>query len=380
MVMTSTSSMRSTSTGKPTPVFYVGFDPGSGITTLYVSPEDNLDQVWTLSAPSLVSDGNLTDLANIRGKDLEDAPASALRKGEYVLSIEEAGQTREYYVGELTKHGMNADDALGDPNRYWSSHSRLRLLALAAAAIPENQFELRVVTALPVTLYKVKENRGRVKQALQGYYRFTFNGKPKEVVVKVGAVTMEGMGALTAHGEGLGEEAIIDIGKRTVDLVAAEQRVPQPNRCQGDPNLGVGKVIDEIIRVVQQRYKRVISETLATDLLYTYAHDQMLPEVTTDDANVPPEQLHAIIKEAILKQGRAINVFIAKTWNQEGGTLASNFRKVYLVGGGAHYFAESVRKHIKKASVPSDPELANARGYLDLSLGLEEVKAMVWEL
>ena len=174
------------------------------------------------------------------------------------------------------------------------------------------------------------------------------------MVVKVGTVTMEGMGALTAYGEGIGEEAIIDVGKRTVDLIAAEQRVPQPNRCAGDPNLGVGKAIDEIIRVIQQRYKRVITEAIATDLLHAYAHDQMLPEVTTDDANVPPEHLHSIIKEAIMKQGRAINVFIAKTWNQEGGTLASNFRKVYLVGGGAHYFAESVRKHIKKASVPSE--------------------------
>lgn len=380
MVMTSSYSMRSASAGRPTPVFYVGFDPGSGITTLYVSPEDNLDQVWTISAPSLVSDGNLADLANIRGRDVDDSPASALRKGEYALSIEEAGQTREYYVGDLSKHGLNADDALGDPNRYWSSHSRLRLLALAAATIPENQFELRVVTALPVTLYKVKENRNRVKQALQGYYRFTFNGKPKEVVVKIGTVTMEGMGALTAYGDGIGEEAIIDIGKRTVDLIAVEQRVPDPKRCAGDPNLGVGKAIDEVIRIIQQRYRRVLTEELATDLFHAYAHDQMLPEVTTDDANVPPEQLHAIIKEAVTKQGRAINVFIAKTWNQEGGTLASNFRKVHLVGGGAHYFAESVRKHIKKASVPGDhPELANAHGYLDLSLGLEEVRAMIWD-
>ncbi len=380
MVMTSSYSMRSESRGRPMSVFYVGYDPGSGISTLYVSPEENLDQVWTISAPSLVSDGNLADLANIRGRDVEDSAASCLRKGEYALSIEEAGQTREYYIGDLTRHGLNADDALGDPNRYWSSHSRLRLLALAAATIPEHQFELRVVTALPVTLYKVKENRNRVKQALQGYYRFTFNGKPKEVVIKVGTVTMEGMGALTAYGEGIGEEAIVDIGKRTVDLIATDSRVPDPQRCAGDPNLGVGKVIDEVIRVIQQRYRRVLTEELATDLLYAYAHEQMLPEVTTDDANVPPEQLHAIIKEAVAKQGRAINTFIAKTWNQEGGTLASNFRKVFLVGGGAHYFVESVRKHIKKASVPVDPELANARGYLDLSLGLEEVKALVWDL
>jgi len=378
--MTSSYSQHFTSIGRPMPVFYVGFDPGSGVTTLYISPEENLDQVWTLSAPSLVSDGNLADLANIRGRDVEASPASALHKGEYALSLEEGGQVREYYIGELTKHGLNADDALGDPNRYWSHHSRLRLLALAAAIIPENVFELRVVTALPVTLYKIKENRNRVKQALQGYHRFTFNGRHKEVVVKVGTVTMEGMGALTAYSEGTGEEAIIDIGKRTVDLIAVEGRVPDPKRCAGDANLGVGKAIDEVIRVIQQRYHRVLSEELATELFYAYAHEQMLPEITTDDANVEPAQLHAIIKEAVTKQGRAINTFIAKTWNQEGGTLASNFRKVFLVGGGAHYFAETIRKHVKKASVPTDPELANARGYLDLSLGLQEVKALVWDL
>jgi Actin like proteins N terminal domain len=362
------------------PVYYAGYDPGSGNTTLFVSPADDLSQVWTITAPSFVSDGNLIDLANMRGRDLDEPPSSALKVNEYAISMEEAGKEREFYVGDLAvKQGSNPDDALADPNRYWGLHSRLRLLALACAIIPEQSFELRIVTALPVTLYKIgKEYRAKVKEGLQNTYRFTYNGKPREVVVKIGAVIMEGIGALVACSEGTGEEAIIDIGKRTIDLVAAEDKSPQTQYCHGNPNLGVGKVADELARVILQKYKRKMSPTLATDLLYAYAHDERLPEVSTEDANVPPDQLHAIIREAITKQGRAINTFINSSWNQEGSTIASNFRKVYLIGGGAYYFAESIRKIIKKATVPTLPEEANVRGYLSLALGLEEAKPTVW--
>jgi hypothetical protein len=366
---------------KALPVYYVGYDPGSGTTTLFVSPEEELNQIWTITAPSFVSDGNLVDLANMRGRDLDEPPALALKEGEYAITIEEAGKEREYYIGDLAvKQGTNPDDALADPNRYWGLHSRLRLLALACAIIPEHTFELRIVTALPVTLYKIgKENRAKVKEGLQNHYRFCFNGKQKEVTIKVGAVIMEGIGALIAVGEGQGEEAIIDIGKRTIDLVAAEDQSPQTQYCHGNANLGVGKVIDEVTRVILQKHKRAINPTLATDLLYAYAHDERLPEITTEDANVPPDRLHVVIQEAIAKQGRSINQFINKSWNEEGSTVASNFRRVYIVGGGAHYFAESIRKIIKKATVPTLPEEANPRGYLDLALGLEEAKPTIWK-
>jgi hypothetical protein len=367
-------------------IYYAGYDPGSGTSSLFASPEEDLKEILTISAPSFIADGNLAELANMRGHDLDASPASCLKENEYALSIEEAGKVREYYMGDLAlKQGSNADDALADPDRYWSkqfhSHSRIRLLGLAAACISEDRFELRLVTALPVSLYKLgKEYRARVKEALQGTYRFDFNGRQKEITIKVGAVIMEGIGALIAVAEegGEGEIGIIDIGRRTVDLVAAEDKSPMTRFCAGDPDLGVSRIVEELTRVILQQYKRRISPLLANDLLSAYAHDERLPEVSTADANVPPDRLHAIIRESIVKQGRAINTFISKVWNQEGSTVGANYRAVYLVGGGAYYFAESIRQIIQKAVVPTLPEEANVRGYLDLCLGLEAVKPTIW--
>src|SRR5207245_10327475 len=111
----------------------------------------------------------------------------------------------------------------------------------------------RVVTARPVTLYRTKENRTLVKKALEGWYPFRFNGRDREVLIKVGAVVMEGMGALIQYGEETGKQAVIDIGERTIDLLAADGQTPLGNLSSGDI-LGVGQIADELIREVRQQY------------------------------------------------------------------------------------------------------------------------------
>ena len=227
MTMTATS-MRYSS-AKSSPAYYAGYDPGSRIATLCLCPEDTLDELpLALSVPSIVGDGLVADLINTRTTtDPEASLASLLKKHEYVIEYE--GQ--EYYIGELAeKEGKNATTALGVSERYWSPHSLLLLLTLAAALIAERQFELRVVTALPVTLYRTKENRSLVKKALEGWYPFRFNGRDREVVIKVGAVVMEGMGAFICYGEETGKQAVIDIGERTSRGYRPESRLPWVNR------------------------------------------------------------------------------------------------------------------------------------------------------
>jgi hypothetical protein len=358
-------------------VYYAGYDPGSRIATLYLAPEDHLDDLpLALSVPSILGDGSVADLVNTRTTTDPNAQLSSLlKKHEYVLEYE--GQ--EYYAGKLAEQeGKNPTTAHGVSDRYWSRHCLLLLLTLAAALIPERQFELRVVTALPVTLYKTKENRVLMKKVLEGWYPFRFNGRDREAVVKVGAVVMEGMGALIQHGEETGKQAVIDIGERTVDLVAADGQTPLSNLCDGDI-LGVGQVADELVREIKGRYKRVLSSIEAHEQLYAYANGKPLPRLAANQQPIPADEIRSIIDRAIARVGRAINLYIAQKWNQEGGTVASNFSPVLLIGGGAHYFEQTIRTLIPLVDLPEDPEDANSRGYLDLAFSLEDVKAAIWE-
>ncbi len=376
MTMTAPS-MRFSTARSASAVYYAGYDPGSRIATLYLAPEDHLDELpLALSVPSIVGDGLVTDLVNTRTTTDPNAPlASLLKKHEYVIEYE--GQ--EYYVGELAeKEGKNATTAHGASDRYWSRHSLLLLLTLAAALIPERKSELRVVTALPVTLYRTKENRSLVKNALEGWYPFRFNGRDREIVVKVGAVVMEGMGALIQYGEETGKQAAIDIGERTIDLVAADGQTPLASLCDGDI-LGVGQIADELIREIKQRHKRILSSLEAHEQLYAYANGKPLPRLAANQQPIPTDEISGIIDKAIARVGRAINLYIAQKWNQEGGAVASNFSPVLLIGGGAHYFEQTIRTLIPLVDLPEDPEDTNPRGYLDLALSLEDVKATIWE-
>ncbi len=376
MTMTAPS-MRFSTARSVSAVYYAGYDPGSRIATLYLCAQDHLDELpLALSVPSIVGDGSVADLVNMRTTTDPSAPLSSLlKKHEYVLECE--GQ--EYYVGKLAEQeGNNPTTAHGVSNRYWSRHCLLLLLTLAADLIPERQFELRIVTALPVTLYRAKENRTLVKKALEGWYPFRFNGRDREAVVKVGAVVMEGIGALIHHGEEVGRQAVIDIGERTIDLVAADGQTPLSNMCDGDI-LGVGQIADELIREIKQRYRRILSSIEAHEQLYAYANSKPLPRLSANQQPIPADEIRSIIDRAITRVGRAINLYIAQKWNQEGGTVASNFSPVLLIGGGAHYFEQTIRTLIPLVELPEEPEDANSNGYLALSLSLEDVKATVWE-
>jgi len=376
MTMTAPS-MRFSTARSASAVYYAGYDPGSRIATLYLCAEDRPDELpLVLSVPSIVGDGLVADLVNTRATTDPNAPlASLLKKHEYVLEYE--GQ--EYYVGNLAEQeGKNPTAAHGVSNRYWSRHCLLLLLTLATDLIPERQFELRVVTALPVTLYKAKENRLLVKKALEGWYPFRFNGRDREIVVKVGAVVMEGMGALIQYGEETGKQAVIDIGERTIDLVAADGQTPLASLCDGDI-LGVGQIADELIREIKQRYKRILSSIEAHEQLYACANSKPLPRLAANQQPIPADDIRGIIDKAIARVGRAINLYIAQKWNQEGGTVASNFSPVLLIGGGAHYFEQTIRMLIPLVDLPEDPEDANPKGYLDLALSLQDVKAIIWE-
>jgi hypothetical protein len=241
---------------------------------------------------------------------------------------------REYVLGM----GDN-DYFLGDPNRYWSEHSRLLLLALASILIPERSFELRIVTALPVTLY-TRENREQVKKALEGYYRFSFSTqgsheRDREVTIKVGYVGMEGQGILVHCGDASSEQAVFDIGERTFGLIVASGQKLLVSHCYGNKELGVRLLVDDLQSLAKQ-YRKVIKTDKAHEILYAYANNEPLPPLQW----ITEESLSNEISTSIQPAGRALSNFISQHLTSDGETVAGSFDRVYLAGGGVYLLSQ----------------------------------------
>jgi hypothetical protein len=359
--------------------YYAGFDPGSGAATLQVIPVDDIEMAQDIcTIPSIIADVDMSKVLD-RG-DVDATLAKVLRKDEYAITMSDGSS---YALHDLAiKEGRNATDALGAADRYWSNHSRILLLALACMLIPERSFELRLVTALPVSLY-TKENRKRVKEKLSGYYRFSFSTKcrdykDREVYVKVGYVGMEGQGILIHGGAQNGMQAIVDIGERTTDVVTADGQQLLTNRCKGD-EIGVGQIVDDL-NTYAHTFGRRLSTTTAHDILRAYAHGKSLPRIVTDKGDLPESGMLNVIEKSIKKAGRSLNMLISSALNAEGANVASDYDMIYLAGGGAHYFEDTVKTLVGRVERVNDPELANARGYADLAISLEEVRPEIWEM
>jgi hypothetical protein len=359
-----------------TTVYYAGFDPGSGEATLLLSSADGIEPGQNLlSIPSFIADGNATGLLESRSRIDGQTLAQVLRPDEYVIQYKD----QDYYVGQLAiADGTNATNALGNKGRYSGLHSQMLLLALCAALIPETDVELRLVTALPVKLYD-KENRQAVKRNLEGYYRYMANGVERELVVKVGAVIMEGQGVLIHCGDEENEaHSVIDIGERTMDLVAIDAAGNPLRSFCGGAVLGVGQVVDELQESIRGNYGRLITTSMAHKVLRAYAHDETLPVIKVNNRPIPSDFVESIVEKAIERVGRTINDFIGSKWNVEGATIGSNFSNIYVAGGGAYYFTKIIQRQLLAAQMIDCPEHANVQGYHDLALGLEEIKASIW--
>jgi len=357
-------------------VYYAGFDPGSGVATLFLSSTDDVELGNNiLSIPSFIADGNATGLLESRSQVGGQTLVQVLHEGEYVIEYNK----QDYYVGQLAiADGQNATNALGDKGRYQGLHSLLLLLALTSTLVPETFVELRLVTALPVRLYE-KENRQAVKRNLEGYYRFMANGTEREIIVKVGAVIMEGQGVLVHHADTESEEqAVIDIGERTMDLVAINRAGNPLRRYCGGTELGVGQVVDDLRESIRSTYGRLITTNMAHNILRAYAHDEPLPVIKVNNVPVPHDYIASLIDQAIERVGRSINTFISSKWNVEGATIGSNFDAIYVAGGGAYYFTDIIRRQLMAATMTDHPEHANVQGYHDLALGLESIKETIW--
>jgi plasmid segregation protein ParM len=327
------------------------------------------------SLPSATALGSLRDLAGMRSalsESFTDLPAESLRKDEYVLSYNGG----EWFVGELAlKQARNASTARGDVDRYASPRSLHLLLVTSALLVPQHikEYQLNVVTGLPVETFGSTEMRRRVRQALEGEHRFALNGMPRMAVVRVLKTIMEGAGAVIAHGiDGSIVQGCIDVGGRTTDLFVAESQSPLLPLCKGK-DLGIEAAADLLSARFAARYERQLKASELRDLLRAHTQRRTYPAISANGAQVSEYELRQWIEEALATVGGDIASFVGTVWNSsETGAVGSDIGRVLLVGGGAYYVAEPLRARIPHLVIPRLPELANAVGYAALAQELTQ--------
>lgn len=342
--------------------FSMGHDHGNSRTTdiVYLNGKEVMR-----TFPSMSCDGSLKRLANIRrakGDESKPVDFQMLKEGEYVLSIDGS----ERFVGTLAV-AQGLTDATSGRNsslRYWSRRSLETLLVSAADIIPDTEFELLVVTGLPVTTFN-EDTRKKVKAALNGSHHFQFNGRDRVAVVKVGKVLMEGAGASLLRNVADTSDiyGYIDIGGRTTDLYVRKGLQPIEKQCRGF-DLAVENVAEKVDSWFFDTYGFSLSEEERTKILLSYATGGKYPEITADDITVPELELARRTKKAVSDVGKEIVERISTYWHSnDTGKVASNFKGIEVVGGGAYYFLPSIQSVMPRAKVELHPEHANGRGY-----------------
>lgn len=80
-----------------------------------------------------------------------------------------------------------------------------------------------------------------------------------------------------------------------------------------------------------------------------------------------------MLARAVREVGSDIRSQVSRVWrSSEQGKVAAEAARVLLIGGGAYYFAPTLRGLIPHLEVPKQAEHANAQGYLAIGGQLPE--------
>lgn len=346
-------------------VYYGGFDPGSGFAELWVT--DNFQQVRHMTIPSWVAAGALGDIAK-RSRTIGADPVDELEEDEFVIQFNDL----ECYVGRLAQtSGTNGTNAFNDPRRYTNEHALVLLLALAGALIPEDQFCLKYVTALPVSLYD-DQHRRQVQDTFTRNFRYLWNGQAKNADLVVGAVVAEGAGALVLYGDTSSLTLVVDYGYRTTDVLIARGQKIDFDRSNGF-DVGVGQLVDlfndEFFTIAGRR----LHEGEAEAILRAYVNEEPLPVVKSHRRVVPEQTIRGVLHRVYTTVGMQANTQIAGIINKDkSGQLAADFDLVIPIGGGAHHFRPVLETMIPNTEKIDTPQSANSEGYMEIAIGFGE--------
>jgi len=237
-------------------------------------------------------------------------------------------------------------------------------LSLFYAALSElteaTQATLNLVCGLPLADYG--RDRARLRDRLLGVHQFTREGRRgQSLTVETARVVPQAWGAVLARmlddrgrivEPELAKEkvAVLDIGGHTVNYLSVDGLADIPSETQGTER-GAWNVV----RAVRDWFDHAHS---GLNRLSDHSIMQAIVSRETWDQGERVD-LSPVVKEIVDSIGQEIVDTAAQYWGQGAAT----FRRVIVCGGGAHLWADHIRRAFRQAVVLDAPEFANARGF-----------------
>lgn len=339
----------------------LGFDRGNARTNVAVVDGGKFIE---LDMSSLVAEGNAK-----RYQMVKAGSGSADNIGLSELIVEYGGAS--YFLGELAEHGKNPTTGFGDKGRYHSRDTKVALMASAAMTAlrlfgPMNhEIAVNLVMGVPFEAFQLESEK--IIEELTDSYRFAFNGRQFAMHVDTVRVFMEGAGAAIYAGlDKTGAIGVVDSGSLTTNVLRFNGPKADTEKCTSF-EIGIATALERLNNRFEDKYERELTEIEKQEILHAFLGQGAYPELYADGEQVSGMDLHDWMKQAIAETGRDKNTRISTIWSTGKGKVASDFKRVLHVGGGAYYFHNSLQQLIRSAELLPDAEKANSRGFAVLA-------------
>jgi hypothetical protein len=334
-----------------------GFDGGNSDSCFSAVRADGTESIVTI--PSAIVEASAEKLALFRsavhGENTNTDP--------YKQDIQVEFLGTNYYVGDLAlRQSKRASSQKGDETRYHSVEQLIRLLATSGLCIPDECYEISLVTTLPVG-YFGKELRRRVKDVFEGTYEFRLNGVKRAATITVRKVMVEGPPALVLYGsQSAGQRRlIVDGGGHTTDFTLLDGNDPITDQCNGI-DLGVENIGDYVSETIREKHGRKISLHERANILRAYAQKVPLPTITCGKYELTEEELVKIVAAGCQKVANATLTEARTLWGVTNDVVAGDVRWQYHIGGSALFYNDLLRVKMPLLRRVEGASAANARG------------------
>lgn len=267
---------------------------------------------------------------------------------KYVINY----KNETYAVGEA---GLNSlvSSINFDENRFASEYAKILILTSLYYLCDESE-DVELALGLPLSLFASWNDK------VKNY----FIGSQDTVVVKNNAKTFkiikcevfpQGIGVLFNSNliKSEGTIGIVEVGFRTTDCVLIEKRSSIMPLIDFSFSIdeGISRVIMLLINSIEKKYGVMLD---LTNLLNFYESNTIILKGKQID-------ITDIKKEAINSVAGSITQKIETKWIAK----LTQIDKIYIAGGGATLLSEKI-KNIGNVEIVQDPQLANAKGFLNM--------------